>query len=302
MATVPPQEVPINLLPIQQGISLTDYLLISNGTLNLVPWSDVVITKDQVDFYTTIESISTAQVELTVQVNTLSATVTEGLSSWDSTYTTVNTLSTGWLSTPTTTLNIIGFIANNSVGYTGSQTPLTNPIVVGFNGSYGANKITDINNTNNYVTDFIDNACLQFEPGTYKFSGTLYSSSGSASITNQYYFGFYGSLPTIGNSKNYSANNAPITTIYSTVSYNASTNTHSIDSYVYISSTCYGALFFTNNDTASAAGTGAGINYSLSIFGNTPKYGGTLNITYLSPTNFLNITGTSSVVAVRPSL
>lgn len=303
MATVPPQEVPVNQLPIKQGIGLTDYIIINSGTLALVPWGDVVITASQTDFYATIESISAAQVELTTQVDTISANIDTNQPNWDSTYNTVNALSGGWTNTPTTTLNVVGLISNNSVGYTGALTPITNPIVIGFNGAYGSNTKVDLNNAEQYVTSFIDNACLQFQPGTYRINGTLYSTIGTAAKKGLYFFGFYGSLPSVGNNKSYSASNTPTAIIYSTVGYNNTTNSHTFESYVYISSACYGLLFYTNDDSASSAVTGAGVNSTITLaFGTTPAYGGTLDITYLSQGNFLNITGTSSVVAVRPNI
>lgn len=302
MATVPPRKVPINELPILQGISLTDYIVVDNGSLGLVPWSNVVITANQTDFYTTIESISTAQVELTTQVNSISTNIDTNQPNWDSTYATVNNLSGGWTNTPTTTLNVIGLISNNSIGYTGANTPITNPIVIGFNGAYGSNTKVDINNAGEYVTGFIDNASLQFQPGTYRINGTLYSSIGTAAKKGLYFLGFYGSLPSVGNNKSYSASNTPIAVVYSTVGYNNTTNSHSFESYVYISSACYGILFYTNDDSTSSAVTGPGVSSTITLpFGTTPAYGGTLDITYLSQSNFLNITGTSSIVAVRPN-
>jgi len=303
MATVPPQEVPVNLLPIKQGISLTDYIIINSGTLSLVPWSNVVITADQTDFYTTIVSISASQVELTTQVNSISANIDANQPNWDSTYSTVNNLSGGWTNTPTTTLNVIGFTSNSSVGYTGSLTPITNPIVIGFNGAYGLNTKVDLNNSSQNVTGFIDNACLQLQPGTYRIDGSLISTIGTASKKGLYFFAFYGSLPTVGNNKSYSASNSPTAVLYSTPGYNNTTNTHTFESYVYVSTACYGLLLYTNDDSASSTVTGAGSNSSISLaFGNTPAYGGTLDITYLSENNFLNITGTSTIVAVRPNI
>lgn len=303
MATVPPQEVPVNQLPIRQAINATDYIIINSDTLALVPWGDVVISADQTDFYATIVSISAAQVQLTSDVNTISANITTNEPNWNNTYTTVSTLSTGWTNTPTTTLNVLGIITNSSVGYTGSLTPITNPIVVGFNGAYGLNTKVDVNNSGQYVTSFIDNACLQFLPGTYRINGSLLSTIGTAAKSGLYFFGFYGSLPTVGNNKSYSANNSPIAIVYSTVGNTNGTNVHTFESYMYISTTCYGLLMYTNNDTATSAVTGPGVNSTLSLaFGTTPAYGGTLDITYLSQSNFLNITGTSSIVSVRPSL
>lgn len=303
MTTVPPREVPVNQLPIKQGISLTDYIIINGGSLALVPWGDVVITADQTDFYTTIQSISTAQVQLTTEVNTISANIDTNQPNWDSTYATVNNLSGGWTNTPTTTLNVVGFISNNSVGYTGSLTPITNPIVIGFNGAYGLNTKVDLNNSSQYVTSFIDNACLQFQPGTYRINGNLFSTIGTAAKKGLYFFAFYGSLPTVGNNKSYSANNTPTAVIYSTPGYNNTTNTHSFESYVYVSTACYGLLFYVNDDAASSTVTGAGVNSSITLaFGSTPTYGGTLDITYLSENNFLNITGTSTIVAIRPNI
>lgn len=302
MPIVPPKEVPLNLIPIFQGIAPTDYILVNNGTLGLVPWGNIIITAEQTDFYSTIESISSAQIDLTASVVELSATVDSGKPNWDSSYTTVNALSTGWTSAATTTLNIVGYISNSSIGYTGSLTPLTNPIVIGFNGSYGLNKIVNINNTDNYVTSFTDNASLYLKTGTYKISGSVISTSSAVTIGTQFCVAFYSSLPTVGNNKSYSASNTPVATVYSTVGYNVLQNVHFIDSYVYVSSPCYALVLFTNTDASISTNTGVGTNVSLSLFGGTPKYGGTIDITYLSSTNFLNITGTSSVVGVRPTL
>ena len=303
MATVLPQEVPVNQLPIKQAISPTDYLLINSTTLALIPWSNIVISKDQTDFYTSIESISANLVIAQTDVNTLSTTIQDSITSWNSTYTTVNDLSACWINVVTSSFSIIGFTSLNSIGYTGSNTPLNNPVVVGFNGAYGQNIKTDINNVNGYVNTFTDNACIQLQPGTYRINGTLYSSCGNVTSKAQYILAFYNNVPSVNNNKTYSANNTPIAEIYSTLGVNSYQSSHSFDTYLYVNSACYALLFYVSNDAVTSTTTGVGVNGTLSIFGGTPSYGGTLNVTFIGETNFLNLTvPNNSSIVVRPAL
>lgn len=303
MATVLPQEVPVNQLQIKQSISPTDYLLINSTTLALVPWSSVVISKEQTDFYTSIESISSTLVNVQTDVATLSTTIQDSITSWNSTYTTVNDLSAGWVNVVTSSLSILSFISLSSINYTGSNTPLNNPIVVGFNGAYGQNIKTDINNPSNNVNTFTDNASIQFQPGTYRVNGTLYSSCGNLSSTAQYILAFYNNVPSVNNNKTYSANNTPIAQIYSTLGVNAYQSSHIFDTYLYVDSACYALLLYVSNDAVTSVKTGVGVNSTLNIFGGTPSFGGTLNITFTGETNFLNFTlPNNSSIVVRPAL
>lgn len=290
MSTVSPKQTSLNDLTIVQSINPTDYVIINmNGNLVLVPWSNVTITADQTDFYTSIESISAAQVVNTTDIATLSAAYYNTKPQYDSVYSTVNSLSSGWNGLATALLVQQGFIANTQGGYTGINTPLTDPLVVGFNGNYANNKLVNINNAQNYITANISTGALQFAPGTYKISGTLLSRSQNTGITSQYIFAFYSSLPTVNNDPTYSTNNSPVDELYSSVSYGNNTNTHNIDGYVYISETSYGLLLFANTDVVTASNTGSGTNQSLSLFGSIPGRGGAVEISYISADNILNI-------------
>lgn len=310
MATVLPKETPLNDLPIQQSVNPTDYILISNGTLNLVPWSSIVISADQTDFYTSILSISAAQVVNTVDTATLSATVTDNLPNWNSTYNTVNSLSGAWTNTPNAILVLQGYTSNNTASYSGTGTQITGGIVVGFNYSY-TNKFVEINNTGQQLINFTDNACLQFQPGTYRFTGSIKSTLRS-SINGQYILLFFNSIPNVSNNKTYTISTAPVASIYSSIESNtlslSSSNItceHTFDSYAYISSVSYGLLLFVNNDDSTSTTTGVGVSNTLNVknLGITPSYGGTLNVTYISESNPFNITSSSQAsVVVRPGL
>jgi len=310
MATVLPKETPINNIPIQQGINPTDYLLINNGTLNLVPWSTIVISADQTDFYTSILSISSAQINNTVNTATLSATIINNSPNWNSTYSTVNNLSSSWVGVPTAMLVLQGFKSNSAANYDGTGAQIQGGIVVGFNGSY-TNTFINVNNASQQISNFQENACIKFQPGTYRISGSIKSTSG-VNIKSQYVLVFYNSIPGVNNNATYTISTAPVAQIYSTVestnltsTTGSVTNTHIIDSYVYINSVSYGILLYVNNDANTSANTGVGTQNTLSIrnLGTSPAYGGCINLTYISQTNTFNITSSSeSSVVVRPNL
>lgn len=291
MLTVLPKQTTLNDLTTVQAINPTDKLIITvDGNIVLVPWGDITVTAEQTDFSTTIESISAAQVINTSDINTLSAAFYSEQPANDSVYSTVNELSSGWNSLATVLLVQQGFISNTQGNYTGSITPLTAPLVVGFNGTYANNKLVNINNTQNYITSNVTTGALLFASGTYKISGNLLSRSQNTDKISQYILAFYSTLPSVNNDPTYSVNNTPVAQLYSSVSYNNVTNTHNINGYVYISAASYGLLLFANNDVITATNTGAGTNQSLSLFGSIPGRGGVVEITYISSDNVLNVT------------
>lgn len=297
--TVPPVKVPISKITINDSVAPTDYMLtVSNGGIVQVPWGNVVISSDQTDFYTSVESISASLVELTSEFSVISSVVSSTSSENDSVYTTVNTLSSGWDVNSTVSLQLLTFVSNASIGYTGGNTPQNNPIIVGFNGSYGASNLVSIASGQTYISTLVDNPCVTLQPGTYKVDGTLFSScSGNNNV--QYVLALFSSLPTIPNSKTYSTSNTPTSKLYSTLGSNGNQLTHFFNGYIYNSSVAYALLLCANDDGVNSTGTGPGVNATFSIYGTAPKYGGSLNLTYIAPTNALNITG--SAIAVRPS-
>lgn len=298
MTTVLPKETPVNQLPVTQSINNTDYILTSSGDgLSLVRWGDITISLNQTDFSSTIDSISAAQVTNTTDTTSLSADYYSTLPEFQSVYTTVNNLSSGWGNLDTAFLVQQGFISNTQGNYTGSVTPLTDPLVIGFNNNYASNRLVNINN-NSHITTNVNSAALQFSPGTYKISGNLISRSQNSQVTSQYMFAFYNALPTVGNDATYSATNLPAGVLYSSVSYNNSTNTHIMEGYVYFNSTSYGLLLYSNTDSITATNTGAGLNQALSVFGIIPAKGGVINITLVSTENVLNIAATNNAIGV----
>lgn len=304
MSTVLPQRVPVSNIPVLQTVNPTDKILVYTDTFGLVPWGSVVIGADQVDFYTTIETLSANQVVFTSEFNTVSTIVIDNQPKWDSTYSTVNQLSTGWLNTPVTTLQLLTYISNGSIGYTGGDTPLNNPIIIGFNGNtnYGSSSMVDVLAGQDYVNKYTDNPFISFAPGTYRIQGTLYSSSNVTTTTSQYIVAIFAQLPTLGNAKTYSVTNTPTAKIYSTLCQNTQHGVHTFDGYFYCSQQCYGLVLFANNGTAASTTIGAGVNSTLTVYGASPQYGGLLNVFYISENNILGISTGGNSVATRPSL